>query len=153
MARQRVFVLAVLTALATGVAPETIAGGGCITAVVAWPIVFPDGSSHPSGLLRLCDTRAFSPVTRLHETSINGVTVGLLLSRAFRSEAGDGARPLILFRRERSGQLRLLAYTIPTRGGAVTFDLSATDRWGRPPAAEPAVMTVSAAGLLRAAPR
>jgi hypothetical protein len=69
-------------------AASTFAGdtGRCYRADVETAIVLPDNSEHPPGTLKICTTLRLSPVSGLHEVSIDGRTVGLFASRIRRSE-------------------------------------------------------------------
>lgn len=120
----RVLVMASALALAAGEGAGASTGKRCVVAWVPSYIVLPDGSAHPPGLLRLCNTHVLSPVSSLHEMAMDGAPVGLLAGRAFRAEGGPLERPVVFFRRERTGDLRLVGYVVPTGKGSVAFDLS-----------------------------
>ena len=87
--------------------------GDCLRVEVSSSIVLPDGSVHPAGTLELCLSRAYSPVAGLHATSVNGVPVGLLLSRRRTSEGPAREEPYVLFQRTPEGRLELLGYSWP----------------------------------------
>lgn len=98
--------------------------GICVRAEVDGPIVFPDGSTHDAGMLRICERRSFTPVASLHAMYVKGEPVGLLLSRRSTSEAADNPAPTILFERDPSGRMRLLGYVLPRSGASVSFTLA-----------------------------
>ena len=100
--------------LATGAAG---AAGNCFTATVEESFRLPDGTLHESGKLTLCHERNHSPVAALHEVRINGMRVGLFMSRRAVSEGldGDDAQPYLLFHRVDGGELFLVGVASPLR--------------------------------------
>jgi len=100
--------------LATGAAE---AAGNCFTATIEEPFRLPDGAFHESGKLTLCHERNHSPVAALHEVRINGMGVGLFVSRRAVSEGldGDDAQPYLLFHRVNGGELFLIGVASPLR--------------------------------------
>lgn len=108
--------LAAVTLAALLLSPAAWPGGSgrCISALVPDPMVLPDGSVQPAGLLRICLARAFSPVAGLHETYVDGRAVGRFISRAAQAEAGGEAEtPFFVFRRSPAGALVLEGYADP----------------------------------------
>lgn len=106
------------------VVTPALADGRCIRVQVPLPIVFPDGTSQPPGVLRLCDSRSFNPVSSFHAASVDGVAVGMLTSHRTRSEMeGEGAARVMFHRRD-DGSLILIGYVVPGRGGSVTYRLA-----------------------------
>ena len=85
----------------------------CLDAHIPAPVLLPDGSTHPAGLLTICRSRNFSPVTAIHRIYMDGRRIGNLLSRAGVSEAPTIAQPFILFYRMSSGSMRLVGYVWP----------------------------------------
>ncbi len=110
--------------LATGtVSAQSV--GDCLTADVPAPVVLPDGSTHDAGSLRICLTRVYSPVSGLHETSVDGATAGLLRSRRGTGEDAVVERPYILFQRTARGALRLIGYAWEEDGQMVSYRVAA----------------------------
>lgn len=121
----RILVMASALALAAGGNTGASTGRRCVIAWVPSNVVLPDGSVHSPGLLRLCNTHVLSPASTLHELTMDGAPVGLLAGRAYRTEGGGPLeRPVIFFCREKTGDLRLVGYVVPTAKGSVGFDLS-----------------------------
>jgi hypothetical protein len=120
----RMLMVAALLALVAGESALASAPRGCIMAWVPAPVRLPDGSVHGPGVLRLCTARVLSPASSLHEMAMDGEPVGLLAGRAYRSEIGPLARPVVFFRRAATGELQLLGYVVPARSGGVAVDLS-----------------------------
>ncbi len=96
-------------------------GRNCLTVAVPGPLELPDGTVHPAASLTLCMSRAFSPVARLHEVALDGITVGLLLSRLGVSEAPGSGEPMVTFRRDREGLLHLIGYAWPSGSRSQTY--------------------------------
>jgi len=119
-----------LACLATGTAAAT---RNCVTVSVPDPLQLPDGSIHPAGSLTLCSARSLSPVTQLHQVSVDGIPVGFLLSRMGLSEGPGPAEPLVTFHRDRKGRLLLIGYAWPAGRHSQTYLLKDP----RPPSGEP----------------
>jgi len=102
--------------------------GRCYSAEISDPIVLPDLSVHPPGLLRICLTSAYSPVSGLHKTSVNGNHIGMFMSRRGTSEASEERLPFFLFVRDETNALRLVGYASPDGAGLRTYDLSGKGR-------------------------
>jgi len=105
---------AVLFACAAAVSTSAVRAnnGKCLRADVPGPMLLPDGTELPSGMLTLC-VEDYSPVAAYHRVSFNGLPVGFLFSQKRVPERPQGSEPLILFRRTVSGTLRLVGYTWP----------------------------------------
>jgi hypothetical protein len=88
----------------------------------------PDGSLHPPGTLTICDSLRYSPVSTLHATYMDGMPVGMMLSRRGTSEANSDGRPFILLHRDGSGLLHLYGYAVPAGERMVTYRMQ---RYGR----------------------
>ena len=101
--------------------------GRCIRAEVPAPMVLPDGSSHPAGVIRICLSRAYSPVAGLHETQVNGESIGMFLSQVGESE-GNGGEPFFVFYRNVSDELVLQGYALPAGERLRTYHLQMTGR-------------------------
>jgi hypothetical protein len=95
----------------------------CISADVDSPIVLPDGSRHPAGSVKICMSRAHSPVASFHETRVNGSQIGMYPSRTFLNEEAEaGTRdPYMVFRRDPHGHLVLQGYAVPEGQRMRTF--------------------------------
>lgn len=126
--------LLVTLVLGLGIASGVADAGGrgeCTSALVAEPFLAPDGSLHAAGRLTICETRRYSPVSHLHATYVDGLPLGMLLSRSGSSEglSGDG-KPFLMFLRDEGGLLHLSGYAIPAGDRMVTYrlDLARADR-------------------------
>ena len=60
--------------------------GQCARIEAPWPMVLPDGSTHEAGSLKLCLQQMWTPVSGLHEIRVNGMSIGLFMSRVGTSE-------------------------------------------------------------------
>ena len=113
---------ALLVAASSMPAVASVAGQGaplpaqniCVSAEVSEPILLPDGSWHPAGLLTLCRRGDYSPVAAFHETYVNRMPLGLFLSHQCVSEGPAEAEPFMMFYRQADGRLRLYAYALPS---------------------------------------
>ena len=108
-----------------------MAGERCINVEVDRTLRLPDGSVHPAGVLRLCDTVHLSPVARVHRTYLNGRPLTMLLSRMARSEAGEDTPPTVFFRSTPEDQLELYGYVLPVAGGSLSFRLDGEETFVR----------------------
>lgn len=106
-----VVVLSVVASLSSSPVP---AGekGRCLRADVPAPFVLPDDTVHPAGTLTLCVTD-YSPVASYHRVLVNGAPVGMLFSQRRVPEDKPAKEPVVLFRRNDAGELRLLGYIWP----------------------------------------
>jgi hypothetical protein len=94
------------------------AAGTCTTATIDEPFRLPDGLLHDGGKLTLCHDRNRSPVAALHEVRVDGMGVGLFVSRSDTGEAlfgGGHDRPYMMFRRIDGGELVLVGVATPLR--------------------------------------
>lgn len=99
---------------------------GCMVAWIGVPFELPDGTAFPATTLSICASRTVSPVAALHRISVGGNPIGVLLSRAGRSEGVGASRPTIMFRRVDAGRLRLIGYSWPSAGRSKTYALRET---------------------------
>jgi hypothetical protein len=114
--------LVLLAALAPPASANPHQERRCITADVDSPVVMPDGSRHPAGSVKICMSRAHSPVTSFHVTRVNGSQIGLYPSRTFLNEEIDaGNDAYMVFRRNASGELVLQGYAVPEGHRMRTF--------------------------------
>jgi hypothetical protein len=116
--------LALLVAFAAlaGVA-EAAGRGRCTSAYMNEGVLLPDGSSHPPGLLTICESRSISPVASHHSVHIDGMPVTMLISRRGRSEGGAERDPFVMLSRDSEGRLHLYGYALPARDRMVTYQL------------------------------
>jgi hypothetical protein len=122
----------VILAVSVFLAPAavTLAGdrGSCTSALLEEEVLLPDGSLHSPGTLTICDSREYSPVSTLHATYMNGMPVGMMLSRRGTSEANSDGRPFVLLHRDSGGLLHLYGYAVPAGERMVTYKMQ---RYGR----------------------
>lgn len=114
---------ACVAGLVLAAAPAAAETGRCVTVRVDAPMVLPDGSVHPAGALTLCDARAFTPTTGLHETFVDGRAVGMFTSTIRVNESGADAEPAAIFEVDADGRMRLVGYVVPSRGHSVSYQL------------------------------
>jgi len=131
-------VLAIILACAGGSSSAT--SRNCVTVRLVDPLELPDGSVHGAGTLTLCTARSFSPVARLHQVSVDGMPVAVLLSRMGVSEGPAPRDPLVTFRRDRNGRLHLVGYAWPAGRRSQTYLLQ------DPRASGPEVASAETAG-------
>ena len=112
----------------------TLAGdrGKCTSAIVEEQVQLPDGSLHPPGTLTLCDTRSYSPVSTIHATYINGMPVGMMISRRGTSEGGAERQPFVMLVRDGGGLLHLYGYAVPSGKRMVTYRMQQPRSTGAP---------------------
>jgi hypothetical protein len=101
--------------------------GQCVRVELNAPVMLPDGSIHETGLLRLCLDRKMNPAAGIHEIELDGVAQ-LALSRIDRAEADVAAGAVVVFERNRAGELRLIGYAVPDGDRLVTFTIEAPGR-------------------------
>lgn len=124
--------LAVAIASFLLVAGSAQAAGTCTTATIDEPFRLPDGLLHGGGKLTLCHERNHSPVAALHEVRIDGMGVGLFVSRPYTGEelfGGSDDRPYMMFHRAGEGELVLVGVATPRRE---RMQLHFLDRGKRP---------------------
>jgi hypothetical protein len=112
----------------------TLAGdrGKCTSALVAEQVLLPDGSLHPPGMLTLCDSRSYSPVSTIHATYMDGMPVGMMLSRRGTSEGGAERQPFVMLVRDGNGLLHLYGYAVPFGKHMVTYRMQQPRSTGSP---------------------
>jgi len=103
--------------------PASAGSGVCATATIAEPFVLPDGSRHPAGVLKLCHGGTFSPVSSFHTTFVDRMPVAMFLGHHQTVAPAEDSAYALLFARADDSQLRLIGYTLPSRGGAETHML------------------------------
>jgi hypothetical protein len=117
--------IGILGLLVLGLSTPSIAQGvgRCIRAELPAPLVLPDGSRHEAGtMMRICLTRNLTPVSGLHETSVDGYTIGLLMSsRVSMENRRQPGQPFFVFERTAKDGLRLLAYSVAEGREMATF--------------------------------
>ena len=112
----------------------TLAGdrGKCTSALVTEQLQLPDGSLHPPGTLTLCDSRSYSPVSTIHGTYMDGMPVGMMLSRRGTSEGGAERQPFVMLVRDGNGLLHLYGYAVPSGKHMVTYRMQQPRSTGSP---------------------
>jgi len=100
---------------------SAISARNCVTVALADPFLLPDGSVHQAARLTLCLARSFSPVARFHQVSVDGIPVGVLLSRTGLSEGPGPKEPRVTFRRDSEGRLHLVGYAWPAGRRSLTY--------------------------------
>lgn len=114
---------AVAAAAALGAGPAQAQRlGECVRVELDAAVVLPDGSLHETGLLRLCFDRKMNPAAGIHEIRVDDAAQ-MAVSRIARAEADvvDGA--VVVFERNRAGELRLIGYAVPDGERLVTFTM------------------------------
>lgn len=106
-----------LVALAAGLLAMTPvaaqSAGRCASAQIPWQMEMPDGSIHEPGQVKLCYLRDYNPVSGLHALQVNGMTLGVLQSTVTYSEEQAALHPILVFRSDGRGHVRLVAYAWP----------------------------------------
>ena len=110
-------------------ATGAVAGGRCYVAEVPETMVFPDGSEHAAGSLRICLDQAISPASSLHRTDVDGRPVGMFLSRPRHLEVSvDEGKAQFIFKRNTRDELALVGYAINAGSETKFFDMA---RYGK----------------------
>ena len=113
----------VIAVLMTSQSPALAATDVCIIATLSEPMILPDGSEHPAGVLTLCQRGDYTPVASFHETYVNRAPIGLFLAHHCVSEASADKEPFMMFYREPDGKLRLYGYALRSRDRMATYFL------------------------------
>jgi hypothetical protein len=117
MIRGALFVGVLLCGIAAGpVAAQT----SCLTVNIARPLVFPDGTEHAGGRLVLCDWKAFTPVTHLHRSYVDGDPIQMLMGKRTTNERPTDAPDEVFFQVDSLGRLELIGYARTFRGRGLT---------------------------------
>lgn len=117
--------LSIAAAALVAPTPAVSAIDPCVSASIDTPFWLPDGALHSPGTLTLCTIREFSPVANLHRLSVDGRPAGVFLSRKRMAEGKGTLAPEVVFERDGAGNLRLLGYSVPERGGSIAYRLPA----------------------------
>lgn len=113
----------VVAAAALGANPaQAQRRGDCVRVELDAPVVLPDGSIHETGLLRLCLDRKMNPAAGIHEIEVDGAAQ-LALSRIGKAEGDVATGAVVVFDRNRAGELRLIGYAVPDGERLVTFTM------------------------------
>ena len=99
------------------------AEGGCTTTVLGERIQLPNGAEYEASTLTICVTARYTPVSSLHKTYVDGMPVGMLISRRGVSPGEQLARPFMMFYRDSRGVLHLTGYARPAGGRLITYML------------------------------
>ena len=102
------------------VADYASAQSPCLTVNLAQPVVFPDGSEHAAGQLRLCDWKAFTPVAQIYRSYMDGRHVQLLMGRRSTTERSVMEPDEVFFRPDSRGRLELIGYARTFHGRSMT---------------------------------
>ena len=97
--------------------------GQCARIEAPWPIVLPDGSTHEAGSLKLCLQQMWTPASGLHEIRVNGMSIGLFMSRVGTSEGPVEGLPVVVFQRYGTDEHHLVGYAWPDGGAMRTYVL------------------------------
>jgi hypothetical protein len=104
----------------TATLAPAMAASPCTTASIDEPFVLPDGKMREPGQLKICLEEEYSPVASLHETRVEGMPIGMYITRHQEIESGDLEHRFLVFARNQRGQLCLLGYARPV-GDHVRF--------------------------------
>ena len=113
----------VLTALVILLSTVGALAGGCTTTELSDRVQLPDGSEYEASTLTICVSAQYTPVSTLHKTYVDGMAVGMLVSRRGVSEGDGQGKPFMMFHRDSSGTLHLYGYARPSGGQLVTYML------------------------------
>jgi len=97
--------------------------GGCTTTELSGRVQLPDGSEYEANTLTICVTAQYTPVSTLHKTYVDGMAIGMMISKRGVSEVGDEGQPFMMFHRDSNGTYRLYGYARPIGGRLVTYML------------------------------
>ena len=127
--RALTFRVGILAAAIVGfAAPGSVrASGECVSTILPENAVLPGGSPMMVGdILTLCTTHAFTPVSSLHVSYVNGMPLRQMLSRRAESEGlpGGPPRPFMIFEKNADGRLQLYGFATSARGRLVTYTLA-----------------------------
>ena len=107
---------AVIIISAVAFAPAVHAGDTCLQTRVKEPFVSPDGKIRGPGVVKVCPYFTISPSLRLNKVSLNGITLGVWMTRA-----GEGGKlpdsSLISLRHLPGGRIALADFYWPGRDG------------------------------------
>ena len=99
---------------------QAFAQGPCLTVNLDRPVVFPDGSEHAAGQLTLCDWKAYTPVTQIHRSYMDGRPIQMLLGKRTHAERGPMEPDEMVFRSNGDGRLELIGYSRTLQGRSMT---------------------------------
>lgn len=107
---------------------SALAAGGCTSAPIPETFLLPDGTEHAPARLTVCIDRRYSPVSALHLVRVNGMSVGMHLSRHSTSEGPGSGDAFMMFNRGTDGRLYLVGYANPGRDGMEIYTLRPSAR-------------------------
>jgi hypothetical protein len=102
-------ILALTLVIAGKASAQPASLGECLTVEAPWPVKLPDDSVHAAATLQICNTREYSPVQFLEKVSVNGLPIGMFLSRTGLGEAPVASAPFVAFLHGQDGVYRLEA--------------------------------------------
>ena len=111
------FIGVLLSAIVAG---QASAQAPCLTVDVARTVVFPDGTEYAGGQLSLCDWKAYNPITRLHQSYIDGRPIQMLMGARSTNERSVDDLDEVFFRLDRAGRLELIGYARTFEGRSVS---------------------------------
>jgi hypothetical protein len=120
-----VFIAGVI--LSAIVAAQAFAQGPCLSVNLGRPVVFPDGSEHLAGQLTLCDWKAYTPVTQIHRSYMDGRPIQMLMGTRSTTERSAEEPDEVIFRSNGDGRLELLGYSRTIRGRSMTVSFKNKD--------------------------
>jgi len=91
----------------------SLAAASCFSADLSDSFLLPDGRQYPAGRLTICNERSFSPVAVQTSFKVDGMPVGMAISRSASSQQTDVNDNVFMFARRSDRTLRLLAYALP----------------------------------------
>ncbi len=109
------------------VAAQAFAQGPCLSVNLGRPVVFPDGSEYVAGRLTLCDWKAYTPVTQIHRSYMDGRPIQMLMGRRSTTERSASEPDEVFFRSNGDGRLELLGYSRTIRGRSMTVHFQNKD--------------------------
>jgi hypothetical protein len=120
-----VFIAGVI--LSAIVAAQAFAQGPCLSVNLGRPVVFPDGSEHLAGQLTLCDWKAYTPVTQIHRSYMDGRPIQMLMGTRSTTERSVAEPDEVFFRSNGDGRLELLGYSRTIHGRSMTVSFQNKD--------------------------
>ena len=106
---------------------QAFAQAPCLSVNLGRPVVFPDGSEQMPGQLTLCDWKAFTPVTQIHRSYMDGRPIQMLMGKRTHTERNPMGPDEVFFRSNGDGRLELLGYTRTFRGRSMTVSFKDQD--------------------------
>ena len=99
---------------------QAFAQAPCLSVNLGRPVVFPDGNVQMPGQLTLCDWKAFTPVTQIHRSYMDGRPIQMLMGHRTTTESGPSEPDGVFFHSNGDGRLQLIGYTRTFEGRSMT---------------------------------